>query len=224
MLSTSILSYNYVQVLILFKVEFAVQIKNKECLEELQKVLKGSGIVEIDEHEGRVVINTTRPWIEVQKTIEDTGRKAVLTGFSDQAAVASLDSEKVKGVIRFCSIVANKPGIVVDGVVDGLDKNKEYKLNICEFGDIRSGCDNLGDVYKNSSYKINSDDTGRSTFRTIDQNLHVWELIGRSVAITEPIGTRLTCGVICRAAAIFQNYKKICACDGTTIWNEKAGR
>ncbi|CAO1335277.1 unnamed protein product [Diamesa serratosioi] len=206
------------------KVEFAVQIKNKECLEELKKVLKGSGIVEIDVNEGRVIVNTTRPWIEIQKSIEGTGRKAVLTGFSDQAAVVSLESEKYKGVIRFCSIVSNQPGIVVDGVVDGLENNKEYKLNICEFGDIRSGCDNLGDIYKNSSYKINSDDTGRSTFRTVDHNLHVWELIGRSVSISEPIGTRLTCGVICRAAAIFQNYKKICACDGTTIWNEKAGK
>lgn len=181
--------------------------------------------MEINENEGRVVVNTSRPWIEIQKSIEETGRKAVLTGFSDQAAVVSLESEKVKGVIRFCSIVSKKQGIVVDGVVDGLENNKEYNLNICEFGDIRSGCDNLGEIYKNSSYKISSDDSGRSSFRTVDQNLYVWELIGRSVAISsEPIGTRLTCGVICRAAAIFQNYKKICACDGTTIWNEKTAK
>ena len=34
-------------------------------------------------------------------------------------------------------------------------------------------------------------------------------------------GPGLTCGVIARAAALGQNTKKICACDGVTIWDER---
>ncbi|CAB0005321.1 unnamed protein product [Nesidiocoris tenuis] len=32
---------------------------------------------------------------------------------------------------------------------------------------------------------------------------------------------RLACGIISRAAGLFQNTKKICACDGVTIWDER---
>merc|ERR1712115_543289 len=33
-------------------------------------------------------------------------------------------------------------------------------------------------------------------------------------------GPALACGVIARAATVGQNSKKICACDGVTIWDE----
>lgn len=32
---------------------------------------------------------------------------------------------------------------------------------------------------------------------------------------------RLTCGIIARSSGLFQNTKKICACDGLTIWDER---
>ena len=34
-------------------------------------------------------------------------------------------------------------------------------------------------------------------------------------------GPGLACGVIARAAALGENKKKICACDGVTIWDER---
>lgn len=34
--------------------------------------------------------------------------------------------------------------------------------------------------------------------------------------------SRLSCGIIARSAGLFQNSeKKICSCDGVTIWNER---
>jgi copper chaperone for superoxide dismutase len=46
-------------------------------------------------------------------------------------------------------------------------------------------------------------------------------LIGRSIAVTSSKGLNLGCGIISRAAGIFQNWKRICACDGVTIWDER---
>lgn len=34
---------------------------------------------------------------------------------------------------------------------------------------------------------------------------------------------RIACGVIARSPGLFQNEKKICACDGVTIWDENTG-
>lgn len=127
----------------------------------------------------------------------------------------------LKGVVRFCSITKDLPGVVIDGIVDGLEPSKEYSLQIREFGDISEGFESLGEVYKNSSYKITPDETGRSTIRTVDKSLWVSELIGRSVAVSSFNRVGLGCGIISRAAGIFQNWKRICACDGVTIWDER---
>lgn len=32
---------------------------------------------------------------------------------------------------------------------------------------------------------------------------------------------RLACGIIARSSTLFQNTKKICACDGLTLWDER---
>lgn len=85
---------------------------------------------------------------------------------------------------------------------------------------------------------IFADQNGRATFRFVDKVLSVSEIIGRSVVVTERAddfgtgnsenslrdgnsGERLACGIIARSAGIFQNFKKICACDGVTIWDER---
>lgn len=31
----------------------------------------------------------------------------------------------------------------------------------------------------------------------------------------------IACGIIARSAGILQNFKKICACDGVTLWDER---
>ncbi|BES92841.1 Superoxide dismutase [Cu-Zn] [Nesidiocoris tenuis] len=79
---------------------------------------------------------------------------------------------------------------------------------------------------------------GRSIFRIKDRLLKVSDVIGRSVVVTQNeddcgkgsnekskidgnSGNRLACGIISRAAGLFQNTKKICACDGVTIWDER---
>ncbi|RLU22631.1 hypothetical protein DMN91_004909 [Ooceraea biroi] len=82
------------------------------------------------------------------------------------------------------------------------------------------------------------DATGRATFRSLDKFLKISDIIGRSLIITKDpddlgkgddpeskingnSGTRLACGIIARSSGLFQNTKKICACDGVTIWDER---
>lgn len=85
---------------------------------------------------------------------------------------------------------------------------------------------------------IEADLSGRAKFRFVDRVVGVSEIIGRSIVVTENAddfgcgnnesslidgnaGTRLACGIIARSAGIFQNFKKLCACDGVTIWDER---
>lgn len=35
---------------------------------------------------------------------------------------------------------------------------------------------------------------------------------------------RLLCGIIARSAGLFQNTKKVCTCDGVTLWEEAAAQ
>ncbi|XP_012686086.1 copper chaperone for superoxide dismutase [Clupea harengus] len=79
---------------------------------------------------------------------------------------------------------------------------------------------------------------GRASFRLEDTQLKVWDVIGRSLVVdageddlgkadhplskvTGNSGERLACGIIARSASLFQNTKKICACDGVTLWEER---
>lgn len=171
----------------LSKVEFAVQITDATCVNAVKQKLMEVGlknnnvesIIDSENKECRLIIQTSKPWIDLQEAIESTGRRSVLVGFSDEAAVVMLDkgSVNVKGVIRICSITANNPGIVVDGVIDGLNPKEDHTVSIHEFGDISNGCNSLGEVYKNSRYAIKPNDQGRAIIRTIDKNLYVSELV-----------------------------------------------
>uniref|UniRef100_A0A182NJL8 superoxide dismutase n=1 Tax=Anopheles dirus TaxID=7168 RepID=A0A182NJL8_9DIPT len=211
------------------QMEFAVQIRGEGCADAIREVLSDAGTLTIDSGKGSVLIETSVPWLEVHERIEATGRRAVLTGFGGQSAVAMVDhgneATNVRGVIRFCTLstVAGQPGAVVDGTIDGLTRNGNFQLNVHECGDISGGCSTVGDVCDSS--EIRSDENGRATVRFVNDRLVVSDLIGRSVVIAEANGDqperRLSCGIIARSAGIFQNYKKICACDGVTIWDER---
>ncbi|KAG7196698.1 hypothetical protein KM043_016028 [Ampulex compressa] len=85
---------------------------------------------------------------------------------------------------------------------------------------------------------ITANIAGRAVFRKLDKLLTISEIIGRSLVITEDqddlgkgtnpeskingnSGNRIACGIIARSSSLFENTKKICACDGLTIWDER---
>ncbi|XP_050090382.1 copper chaperone for superoxide dismutase-like [Anopheles aquasalis] len=196
--------------------DFAVAIRNK---------LAEVGKIEIDEIKGSVLLETSVPWNDIQRRIEATGRRTLLTGFGGQSAVAMVDHDNgqtdVRGVVRFCSIPtassATGRGVVVDGIIEGLANNRKYLLNVHECGDISKGCASVGDVY--NSVEVNSDSNGKAAIRFVYEQLELADLIGRSVVIADPQNSqrRLSCGIIARSAGVLECSKQICTCDGVTI-------
>lgn len=96
-----------------------------------------------------------------------------------------------------------------------------------------SGCNSVGDVFDPSNYAgkriygnigfIEASTEGRATFRLEDNVIKLVDVIGRSLVITEQTNNeheRVACGIIARSAGLFENPKKICACDGVTLWDE----
>ncbi len=86
---------------------------------------------------------------------------------------------------------------------------------------------------------IQADNSGRAQFKFSDKLVKVQDIIGRSVAVSSDpddlgqgsnflsaingnCGELLTCGIIARSAGIFENAKRICACDGVTLWDERS--
>lgn len=212
------------------RVEFAVKVKGNECVDQIKrKLIEEANIKEesiksvTDDNEARIVVSSNKNWIEIHEIIESCGVKSALVGFSEQSAVGILDkgshADDIKGVVRFCSI-PNKKGIIIDGVIDGLKPELNY-LSIYEYGDVSDGCNNLGEIYQNSTYEVRVNDSGRGSIRTIDDNLTISELIGRAVCISNSQKEKLACGVISRSAGIFQNYKRICVCSGRVLWDER---
>ncbi|KAL0133544.1 hypothetical protein PUN28_000935 [Cardiocondyla obscurior] len=85
---------------------------------------------------------------------------------------------------------------------------------------------------------IQVESTRRSTFWKLDKYLDLAEIIGRSIVITKDpddlgrgnnpeskidgnSGEGLTAGLIAKASGLNQNTKKICACNGVTLWDER---
>lgn len=174
----------------------------EKCADAIRLALAGMGDLELDSTKGRVVLRTLEPWSIALERIERTGRKAVLVGFGGQSAVSIitpsgnlLDRSSVQGVVRYSSIRNDdQPGLVVDGVVDGLKPGK-HSLHIHEAGDTSAGCASLGERYwpEESSGEFNpsvgsieADDNGRATFRYIDPTFRMSDIIGRSVVIKSP--------------------------------------
>jgi len=85
---------------------------------------------------------------------------------------------------------------------------------------------------------VTAGEDGRASFRLTDKLVKVWDVIGRSVVVASKpddlglgsapnssmdgnCGTGVACGIIARSAGLGENTKKICACDGVTIWDER---
>ncbi|XP_063175283.1 copper chaperone for superoxide dismutase, partial [Chroicocephalus ridibundus] len=82
------------------------------------------------------------------------------------------------------------------------------------------------------------DGQGRASFRMEMEGLKVEDIVGRSLVVaageddlgrgchplsrvTGNSGPGLAWGVVARAAGLFQNPKRVCSCDGRTLWEER---
>lgn len=157
----------------------------------------------------------------------------------------------IQGVVRFVQLSLEKCIIegTVDGLKPGLHGLHVHtfgdltdSFNKCgdhfnpdgkSHGDPKDSDRHVGDLGN-----ILADETGRAVFRMEDDLLKVWDIIGRSIVVDEgeddlgrgrnPFskisgnsGERLAGGIIACSAGLFQNPKKICTCDGVTLWDER---
>ncbi|XP_046557956.1 copper chaperone for superoxide dismutase-like [Haliotis rubra] len=227
------------------KMEFAVQMTCQGCVNSVRKVLNGvPGIISVNVHldTEQVIVESSLPSSQVKDLIETTGKRAVLHGYGSSkgthhlgAAVSVMETGNslVKGVVRL--VQNDETTCVVEGTVDGLPKGT-HTVCVHELGDISKGCNSCGDIFgltdkvKGIISELQVGEDGRGIFRCENPDLKVWDVIGRSMIVhqgpKEEIikagnSNRMVCGIIARSAGLFENSKKICACDGVTIWEER---
>ncbi|KAJ8705002.1 hypothetical protein PYW08_012322 [Mythimna loreyi] len=241
-------------------VDFGPKVDTETLNKTLSELKAQEGIKEAVYKDGAILVETCLPSSQVLELVTSkSGKRAVLQGFGEtQSAVAMISSQsccksQVMGVIRFQQTPEGP--LVADGSIDGLTAGS-HGVHVHDTGDLSQGCKSIGDHYnpcgaphggpsdpKGSRHagdlgNIVADENGRATFRIVDNVLKVWDIIGRSVAVTEgrddlgrgysptskidgDSGTPVACGIIARSAGIFQNPKRICACDGVVVWDEK---
>lgn len=232
----------------------------ESCANKVRAVLEdkpGVKSVSVDVAGEAVLVETALTSAEIQTLIESTGRRAVLKGIGASrqdlgAAVAMLSgSGSVQGVVRFLQLSPER--CLIDGTIDGLQPGA-HGLHVHALGDLTQDCLSCGDHYNpfgkphggpgdserhvGDLGNIMAGEDGRASFRLEDEQLKVWDVIGRSLVVDEgeddlgrgshPLssvtgnsGERLACGIIARSAGLFENPKRICACDGVTLWEER---
>nr|XP_034955350.1 copper chaperone for superoxide dismutase isoform X2 [Zootoca vivipara] len=157
----------------------------------------------------------------------------------------------VQGVVRFLQLSPQSCLIdgAIDGLEPGLHGLHVHEFgdvtNSCDscgdhfnpHGECHGGPQ---DVHRHAGDlgNILAADDGRASFRMEDNQLKVHDIIGRSLVVdagqddlgrgSHPLskvtgnsGERVACGIIARSAGLFQNPKKICTCDGVTLWEER---
>ncbi|KAF2073457.1 hypothetical protein CYY_005242 [Polysphondylium violaceum] len=118
-----------------------------------------------------------------------------------------------------------------EGRITGLQQGK-HSIVVHEFGDIEKGVNSVGNPYisfDNQSTPANKKilatsmvhQDGKAEFRVLSDKYDYWDLIGRSIVLhshddQDQLSKRLAVGIICRAAGVGQNLKKICPCDNQT--------
>nr|KAF6437173.1 copper chaperone for superoxide dismutase [Molossus molossus] len=234
--------------------EFAVQMTCQSCVDAVRTSLQGvAGVqsVEVELEKQMVLVQTTLPSQEVQALLEGTGRQAILKENLGAAVAILGETGPVQGVVRFLQLTPER--CLIEGTIDGLEPGP-HGLHVHQFGDLTSNCNSCGDHFnpdgtshggpqdserhRGDLGNVHADASGRATFRIEDEQLKVWDVIGRSLVIDEgeddlgrgshPLsritgnsGKRLACGIIARSAGLFQNPKQICSCDGITMWEER---
>lgn len=231
------------------KLEFAVKMTCQGCADAVKKALTSVPEIHdiiIDLLNEQVVVETTLTCDRIQDLIESTGRKAVLRGMgleknsqsSGSAAVAIVTGKSgQQGVIRL--VQSDDGPCLFDGTVDGLATGTHI-ICIHEFGDLSEGCDSCGEIFEfhedfsdplqkyGELGSVEVDEHGRAEFRIENPRINISEIIGRAVVVHQKVNAdttakyiRVACGIVARSSGIFENTKRLCACDGNTLWDER---
>ncbi|KAG8201673.1 hypothetical protein JTE90_012739 [Oedothorax gibbosus] len=219
-------------------------------VEDALSSISGVSTINIDVEKQSVIVQTSLPSQVIKEAIQSTGKRAVLKGIGSASAVAELKhSSGLLGVIRFhqtekeCIIdgtidglTPGKHGLHIHEYGDLSDGDESIGPHFNPDNSAHGGQQDCKRHYGDLG-NINADSSGRASFRILDKIVQVPDIIGRSVAVTENrddlgqtntgtsstdgnSGKSLASAIIARSAGLFQNPKRLCQCDGTSIWDE----
>ncbi|XP_071696828.1 copper chaperone for superoxide dismutase, chloroplastic/cytosolic-like [Rutidosis leptorrhynchoides] len=218
--------------------EFMVDMSCEGCVKAVKTKLQtvdGIKSIDVDLANQVVRIFGSSPVKTMAEALEQTGRKARLIGQGlpgdvlISAAVAEFKGPQIFGVVRLAQVSMELARIEAN--FSGLSPGK-HGWSINEFGDLTRGAASTGKIYnpikQQSEEKVlgdlgtlDVDEKGEAFYSGVKKNLKIGDLIGRAIAVYDSedrSDTGLAAAVIARSAGVGENYKKLCTCDGTTIW------
>ncbi|XP_020224925.1 copper chaperone for superoxide dismutase, chloroplastic/cytosolic [Cajanus cajan] len=218
--------------------EYMVDMKCEGCVNSVKNKLQeinGVKSVEVDLSNQVVRILGSTPVKTMTEALEQTGRKARLIGqgvpedFLISAAVSEFKGPVIFGVVRLAQV--NMELARIEANFSGLSPGK-HGWSINEFGDLTRGAASTGKMFNPTNDEntkeplgdlgtLDANEKGEAFFTGVKEKLRVADLIGRSVVVyaTEDKSEHgVAAAVIARSAGVGENYKRLCTCDGTTIW------
>ncbi|KAK9072941.1 hypothetical protein SSX86_009377 [Deinandra increscens subsp. villosa] len=218
--------------------EFMVDMSCEGCVKAVKNKLEtvnGIKSIDVDLSNQVVRIFGSSPVKTMAEALEQTGRKARLIGQGlpgdvlISAAVSEFKGPQIFGVVRLAQVSMELARIEAN--FSGLSPGK-HGWSINEFGDLTRGAASTGKVFNPLNQlseekplgdlgTLEADENGDAFFSGVKKDLKIADLIGRAIAVYEyedrsDVG--LAAAVIARSAGVGENYKKLCTCDGTTIW------
>ncbi|QHO19923.1 Copper chaperone for superoxide dismutase/cytosolic [Arachis hypogaea] len=206
--------------------EYMVDMKCEGCVNAVKNKLQtinGVKDVEVDLSNQVVRIRGSTPVKTMTEALEQTGRKARLIG------QGTPEGPDIFGVVRLAQV--NMELARIEANFSGLSPGK-HGWSINEYGDLTRGAASTGKVYNPTDGEdakqplgdlgtLEANEKGEAFYTGVKEKLKVGDLIGRSVVVyaTENKSEHgIAAAVIARSAGVGENYKKLCTCDGTTIW------
>lgn len=171
--------------------------------------------------------------ISPSENISNLRENATATSIINSETVLGIRSiESIRGIIRAIEMNGSnkdpnsKNPLWIDAALTRLpDLNAVYNVNLHKFGNLQS-YDTLGPIFK--SIKVNLLNGG--AFMSLnDERDHkenkavsLIDLVGRGVSICdEKNETCYAIGLWARSSGLWGNSKKVCACSGKTVWEER---
>ncbi|KAM0836871.1 hypothetical protein ACQ4PT_062031 [Festuca glaucescens] len=230
-------NYLTISFFVWLKTEFMVDMKCEGCVTAVKnrlQTLEGIKNIEVDLSNQVVRVLGSLPVKTMLDALHQTGRDARLIGqgnpddFLVSAAVAEFKGPVIFGVVRLAQV--NMELTRVEATFSGLSPGK-HGWSINEFGNLTNGAESTGKVYNPPDYLSNkplgdlgtleAGENGEAQFSGSKEKLRVVDLIGRSVALyatKDRSDSGIAAAVVARSAGVGENYKKLCTCDGVTIW------
>lgn len=220
--------------------EFMVDMKCEGCVSAVRKrlePLEGIKKVDVDLPNQVVRVQGTASLKALNEALEQSGRKARLIGqgasdyVHNAATVAEFKGPEILGVVRIVQVSLELAQ--VEASFSGLSEGC-HGWSINEYGDLTRGAASTGNIYNSWSLPgcklskpvgdlgvLEVDASGKAEFSGSVPMLKVSDLPGRALVIYETEDKSkpgIAAAVIARSAGVGENYKKLCTCDGTIIW------